>query len=174
MRLNSRFRAAIVAVVAALAVVVLPASGVVSAQPQAAPTVSLIGAVQHPKTLGVADLAKMPSRWLPVVFDTSNGTEAHLFRGPTLYDVVQAAGPKFNPAQKNDQLRFVVLGTGTDGYRAVVSWAEVDPAFARIPVLLAYSQDGKRLERPRLVVPGDIKGGRYVSDLAQLKLAGVS
>jgi hypothetical protein len=48
----------------------------------------------------------------------------------------------------------------------------VDPAFAKRPVLLATEQDGQPLdaEGPRLVVPGDIKGGRYVSGVVHVKL----
>lgn len=40
--------------------------------------------------------------------------------------------------------------------------------------LLATEQDGTPLPRPRLVVPGDRKGGRYVSDLVELKVVRVA
>lgn len=32
-------------------------------------------------------------------------------------------------------------------------------------------EDGKALARPRLVGPGDVEGGRYVSDLVELKVS---
>jgi len=40
-------------------------------------------------------------------------------------------------------------------------------------VLLAVIQDGQPLTQPRLVVPGDIHGGRYVSDVVSVRLGRV-
>jgi hypothetical protein len=39
-------------------------------------------------------------------------------------------------------------------------------------VLLAYAEDGNDLcaDGPRLVVPGDIGGGRYVSEVVRVKV----
>jgi hypothetical protein len=34
----------------------------------------------------------------------------------------------------------------------------------------AYAEDGRALEKPRLVVPGDGKGGRYVGRLTELRV----
>ncbi len=51
---------------------------------------------------------------------------------------------------------------------------EFSPDFGAIPVLLAYTEDGKPLSAPRLVVPGDKKGGRYVSGLTGLKVVDLS
>lgn len=70
------------------------------------------------------------------------------------------------------ELTLTVLVTATDGYRSVVAWAEFDPDFAGTEVLLAYREDGQRLDRPQLVVPGDKKGGRYVSDVTEVQLTG--
>lgn len=36
--------------------------------------------------------------------------------------------------------------------------------------LLAFEEDGRALERPRLVVPGDAHGGRYVTDVSTVSL----
>ncbi|MFC6010446.1 hypothetical protein [Nocardia lasii] len=49
-----------------------------------------------------------------------------------------------------------------------MAWGEFDPGFAATPVLVAYREDEVDLAAPRLVVPGDIKGGRYVSELTSL------
>jgi len=38
---------------------------------------------------------------------------------------------------------------------------------------LAVIQDGQPLTQPRLVVPGDIHGGRYVSDVISVRLGRV-
>ena len=62
--------------------------------------------------------------------------------------------------------------SATDNYRALVAWGEIDPGFDNKEVLLATSQDGNPLDSagPRLVVPGDISGGRYVSNVNRVFL----
>ena len=45
----------------------------------------------------------------------------------------------------------------------LVSYGEIAPDFGNRGALRA-TQDSTPLARPRLVVPGDVKGGRYVSD----------
>lgn len=61
----------------------------------------------------------------------------------------------------------------TFGYQALVAWAEFDPDFAGTTMLVALTEDGAPAAdgRPRLVVPGDLKGGRYVSGLVRLHLS---
>jgi hypothetical protein len=71
-------------------------------------------------------------------------------------------------------LRWYAVVTGTDGYQAVIAWGEIDPGFEGKPVLLAYEQDGQLLGpsdgMARLVVPGDQRGGRYVSNVRTIAL----
>jgi hypothetical protein len=91
-----------------------------------------------------------------------------------LLDLLQRATPRFEPERKNDWLRHAVLARGTDGYEAVVAWGEFDPDFGARRVLVAFEDDGQRLERPRLVVQGDRHGGRNVSDIDRISLVLVS
>ena len=74
------------------------------------------------------------------------------------------------PTARTTRSRFGVLAVGADGYAALVSFGEISPEFGDRGVLLATAEDGKPLERPRLVVPGDVKGGRYVSDVVELRV----
>jgi hypothetical protein len=37
-----------------------------------------------------------------------------------------------------------------------------------VPLLVSLSEDGQALAQPRLVVDGDVKGGRYVSGVVDL------
>jgi hypothetical protein len=76
-------------------------------------------------------------------FDSSKGPQAHTYVGALLSDVVDSADPREADA-KNPLLRLVVRAAASDGY------------------------DGQPLDHPRLVVPSDKKGGRYVSDLTEL------
>ena len=129
------------------------------------------GDVARPMRLTVSDLRRRwPRQGETVRFGSEVGTQRHTYRGALLTDVLTSAKPRFDAAVKNDPLRFAVRVGATDGYAAVVSWGEVDPAFGGTRVLLAVSEDHKPLTRPRLVVPGDLKGGRYVSDVNSVRL----
>jgi hypothetical protein len=64
---------------------------------------------------------------------------------------------------KNADLRYFAEAIGSDQYAAIVAVGEIDPFFGDKPVLLAVNEDGKAFAQPRLIVPGDVHGGRYVS-----------
>jgi len=59
-----------------------------------------------------------------------------------------------------------VAAVGSDGYVATVTPAEA--SFGGRTLLLSTSEDGVGLVQPRLVVSGDVHGGRYVSDVVRL------
>jgi DMSO/TMAO reductase YedYZ molybdopterin-dependent catalytic subunit len=143
------------------------------AQP-ATPVLLVTGAVTKPLTLTTDDLRGFPQHRERVTFATDGGRESHTYTGARLLDVMTAAGPRTDPAVKNPKLGLAVAATGADGYTATVSWGEFDPDFAGTDVLVALTQDHRALTRPRLVVPGDAKGGRYVRDLVQLELVDVA
>ncbi|GAA4183083.1 molybdopterin-binding oxidoreductase [Streptosporangium oxazolinicum] len=142
---------------------------------EAAPAVKVRGDVAHPRSFTLARLRSLPQHTVRVRYQSSRGTEKHTFTGPLLGDVLALTKPRLDAETKNDQLRFFVAATGSDGYRAIVSLSELDPAFSGKKVLLAVSQDGASLdaEGPRLVVPGDVKGGRYVSGVVHLHVGDV-
>jgi hypothetical protein len=165
-----------------LAVLVLAAAaalpGASAAPPEAAKTVATFhvrGTVTTPLVLRLHDLRALPQHTETVTFQAGPVSETHVFRGPYLRDVIGLAGPVFDPAIKNDSLRHVVAVTGSDGYRVVVAWGEIDPGFEGKPVLVAIKQDGALLTAPgpRLVVPGDLRGGRYVFGIADIDLVDV-
>jgi hypothetical protein len=88
--------------------------------------------------------------------------------GVLLLDLLQRAKPKFDLKKKRDALRYAVLVHGTDGYATAISWGEMDPDFADKPILVTVEENGKRLERPGLIVPGDKHGGRHVYDMDKI------
>lgn len=134
------------------------------------PTFVVDGQVAEPLTLTVDELRDFPVQRQKVRFVSGTGTQTHRYQGALLLDVLTAAKPQFDPAVKNDKLRHAVLVGATDNYQAVVAWGEIDPSFANTRVLLAFEEDGVALERPRLVVPGDKHGGRYVTDVNSVSL----
>ncbi|MFC7582828.1 molybdopterin-dependent oxidoreductase [Nonomuraea antimicrobica] len=134
---------------------------------------TLSGEVRTPAALSVAALRSMPQRETIVTFECrSSGLRRHHFSGPLLMDVLQAAGPLFDPAERKDRLRFLVSVLGRDGHRAVLSWGELDPEFGNAAALLAVAMDCRDLDEqgPHLVVPGDRCGARHVSGVAKIRV----
>jgi hypothetical protein len=114
----------------------------------------------------------LQSHNVSVTFQAGQAVEHHTFTGFLLFDVLNHLKPQFDPDVKNDKLRFYVSATGTDDYQAIVAWGELDPGFENKPILLAVTQDGQSLAAQglRLVVPDDIRGGRYVSLIDTVRL----
>ncbi|MFE5677513.1 molybdopterin-dependent oxidoreductase [Streptomyces erythrochromogenes] len=133
--------------------------------------VRIAGQVDKPSTVTLASLRALPQTSVEVEYTSAKGQQKHTYQGVLLHDVLKDAQPRFDASKKNGQLRGIVAATGGGDYRAVFAWAELDPGFARSRILLAVSEDGKPFDDaqgPRLVVPQDTKGGRYVSELNQL------
>jgi hypothetical protein len=110
-------------------------------------------------TLTAPELAALPPETLQASFvagtTTTNVTEV----GPSLDEVLRAAHVPFGVGTW-------VAGVGDDGYVAVVTPAEqwVGGKYLQI----SLNENGAALSEPRLVVDGDVKGGRYVSGLVDL------
>ncbi|OIJ66965.1 molybdopterin-dependent oxidoreductase [Streptomyces mangrovisoli] len=141
-----------------------------------APAVLALGGdVARPVRLTVSDLLSWPQHRVRVTFEcATSGVRHHGFAGPLLHDVLCDAGPGFDPARRKDRLRFLIAVSGTDGHRALLSWAEIDPDFAHAPVLLAVGIDDTSLDGagPQLVLPQDRCGARYVSGVNAIRVDG--
>jgi DMSO/TMAO reductase YedYZ molybdopterin-dependent catalytic subunit len=177
---TTRLRPLALAVIATAAAMALSVSGVMAydhpgklPKPPAAATFVVTGNVQHKLRLTVADLAAMVNQQtVDVTYHAGTGTEQHVFTGPLLLDVLTSAVPEFDPAIKNDKLRHFISVTASDTYQALVAYGEIDPSFENKKVLLAVTQDGVPLtdQGPRLVVPGDMAGGRFVTGVVKVTI----
>lgn len=137
----------------------------------------LTGAVQTPQTFDPAALAALPpSRQTVDFFAGASGLVSQTYIGVSLNDLLAKAGIIVDPTVKNDVLRYYVVVTGTDCYEVLLSLGELEPDFGgSAQVLVAYAYgDGTPLSASegamRLVVPGDKKGGRYVSNIARISV----
>jgi DMSO/TMAO reductase YedYZ molybdopterin-dependent catalytic subunit len=146
------------------------ATGAALAAPSTQLTLS--GDVEHAGVLKLGDLQALPAVTQSVSFGSGTGTQAHTYTGASLWSTL---GIQTHPAVKNDILNKVVLVTGTDGYRTVFSGGELSPSFGNRPDLLAYSETINGVTAPlagdgfaRITAPGDVKGGRYVSNVASI------
>ena len=110
------------------------------------------GEIGEPVLASTADVVgnlgslPFPARTVTVTFRAGNATEQHTFTGVLLYDVITFLVPQFNPAVRNDQLRFYVAATGSDGYQAIVSLGR-DPSDVREQGRLAGLHPGRGVAR---------------------------
>lgn len=115
------------------------------------------------RSLSGDQLRRLPARTRHVSYGSASGQQTHTEYGPALETVLWRAGlPALGRCN-------VVTGIGDDGYRASVTPGEARSGGRGLQVSLA--EDGTRLASPRLVVDGDLKGGRYVSGLVALQLS---
>lgn len=131
--------------------------------------IALTGDLKAPKQLEATALAALPQRTVDVSLQSSKGTEKHIETGVPLASVLPVDALATTD-RKNDQLSFAVLAVGADGYSAAFAYGDVSADFGNRGLLVALQEDGKALAQPRLVVPGDVKGGRYVGDLVELRI----
>jgi hypothetical protein len=89
------------------------------------PSFSIDGMVTSPATFALADLQTLPSQIVSVQFTSGAGLEQHSYQGVPLYALLMAAGPQFNPSQKNDRLSWYVSVRAIDGYQAVSSISSI-------------------------------------------------
>jgi DMSO/TMAO reductase YedYZ molybdopterin-dependent catalytic subunit len=181
-------KSAFLAVFAAMCSVVLASCGggssvntvpvsVATTPPPGGPTTSLAltGLLSTPGTLAIAQLNALPQTSVTTNAQTSTGSlGVHTYTGPLLYNVLESAGPTADPTIKNDLLRRGIVITGSDGYQTGIAWGEIDPRFAGKQIIVATSQDGAPLPASsgfaRLIVPGDVFAGRYISNVASINI----
>ncbi len=143
-------------------------SGAVATTP-AAGSVLVNGDVANPTTYTFTQLQALPQLNQTVSFLSGTTPNTLTESGPTIYSLVMAAKPKFLACDKNDKLRFVVEVTSSeDGYAALMSFGELDPALDNTLSLASLLENAasQASTGPRSTVPGDVKGGRYVSGAA--------
>jgi hypothetical protein len=135
-------------------------------------SVTINGEVARPETLTLDQLGSE----FPQVTQTdtlrSRTTKMNTEIGPTLFDVLSAAEPKFTfcPGGGSNDLDFYVeVTSGDDGSAVLVSWPELDPAYDGDQILLSVNENGKPTTPsgtgdigPRLTVPEDNEAGRYL------------
>lgn len=140
---------------------------------QAAPSISVTGAVAQPLTLTAADLASMPRA---TVSTNSNGI-ATTYEGVWVGDVLKKAGLPLGPALRGAALSYYVVAAASDGYQVVFSLGELDPEMTDGQFLLADKANGKPLFGEngsfRLVIPKDKRGARSIRMLTALRIVQV-
>jgi len=131
-----------------------------------APSVAVSGAVTAPRQFDLAALQALPA--------TAQTVGGSVYTGVSLWTLLNTVtGLRYDSTVKNATLAMYAVATGSDGYKALVSLGEIDPGVGNRTALVAYSVDGAPLGRngvARLVVPGDTKLGRSVSNLQSIEV----
>jgi len=134
----------------------------------APPAVVIGGRVAHVLRVDAAKLAASPRRALDAA---DHGTPAH-WEGVALADLLREAGVPLGDALRGRHLATYVRVTAADGYVAVFSLAELDPAMHDGTVLLADRRDGAALDAKkgpfRLVAAGDKRPARWVRQVVAI------
>jgi DMSO/TMAO reductase YedYZ molybdopterin-dependent catalytic subunit len=102
-----------------------------------------------------------------------DGSQA-TYEGVWLGEVLDAGCDSIARLDKHGSLRAVVKVTAADGFVAVVAMAEALKDFSDHPVMLAWQRNGEPLSDLhgpyQLVVPDDLKPGRYVRQVKLLEV----
>lgn len=148
----------------------------ISGSAEAGPTTSfdVTGDVVAPVTYTLPTLQSLPPTTETVTYQTGGGPQTGTFTGPTLWSLLNTVG-LVSPPVKNGSLRQYVVATGSDGYSAAFSLGELNPRFggSNPQDLVAYDLNGAPLGSSgfaRVVAAKDNFGGRYVSNLANLRV----
>ncbi|MUG93484.1 molybdopterin-dependent oxidoreductase [Scytonema sp. UIC 10036] len=138
------------------------------------------GQVVNRKTFTLSDLQSLPSSEVTVSFLTGQGQETRTYVGVPLWQLIESVGglkPNPDPSVKNNLLRQYVVLEATDCYQVVLAVGEIQPNFENKQVLVAYATNDDPSLGPqlltnegfaRLVVPGDARGGRYISNIRRI------
>ncbi|MES2183793.1 MAG: molybdopterin-binding oxidoreductase [Pseudomonadota bacterium] len=130
------------------------------------PSFAVSGAVLRPQTFTLAALQALPA--------TTQAIAGTSYTGVSLFTLLNSVtGLAVDATAKNPSLAMYAVATGSDGYKAMVSLGEIDPGFGNRGALIAYQTAGAGLGPngvARLVVDGDVKQGRSVSNLVAIEV----
>jgi DMSO/TMAO reductase YedYZ molybdopterin-dependent catalytic subunit len=149
----------------ALACAVVPAA----AQSQGS-TLAIAGDISNPLTISAADLKNMPRTSVTLM---AEGRETR-YEGVLVGELLKRAGASLGRDLSGGALATYVVASASDGYQAVFSLAELDPAFTANDIIVADSADGKPLlenQGPlRIVAPHEKRGARSVRMVQKLEI----
>jgi hypothetical protein len=118
------------------------------------------------------ELKAMPQKTVTVHNPHTNADET--YSGVPLMDLLAKDGVPHGHDLRGKGLAEYVVATGSDGYKAVLALAEVDPEFHSGDVIVADAMDGKPLDVKtgpfRLVVTEDKRPARSVHNLVSIEV----
>ena len=124
------------------------------------------------KSFDPVAFAALPHQTLTVENGHTHAKES--YSGVALIDLLALLGAPAGAAVKGKALGEYIVATGSDGYKAVLALAEIEPGFHPGTVMVADSLDGKPLDAKegpwKLVVSEDAKPARSVHNLVRVEV----
>ena len=137
---------------------------------------TITGDVEHPLSLSLDDLSKMPRTTLKVTNPHAKKDET--FEGVALSELLKQAGVPQGPKLRGAAMATYLIAEAADGYRVIFSLAELDFDFQDSEVIVADRMDGKPLDDKagpfRLVAPHDKRPARWIRMLQSIKVVTVA
>ncbi len=131
---------------------------------------SVGGDVPKPFTLSLDELRALPHVTIQAMNEHEHRQET--YEGVPLVDLLKRAGAPQGEQIRGALMTLYVVAEGSDGYRALFSLAELDPAFEDSGVIVADRMDGALMTGDvgplRLVVPHDKRPARWVRMLQSI------
>ena len=143
----------------------------VHAWSEASETAALDGVVKQPLVLDETLLKSLTPVTVDVTFESAQGKKSGCYTGVLLWSLLEKAEPIDAPG-KNASLKHTLLITGRDGYAVALAIGEIDPRYEGKQIIIAYAGGDRSasMSSLRLVVPGDVHGGRNVRDVAKIEV----
>lgn len=156
-----------------VALKIAPPSGPVAVYPPEKDSLLISARPYHDDvSLKPAEFKALQHTTITVHNSHSNADET--YSGVPLSDLLTKFGAPLGKELHGSALALYIVATGSDGYQAVLSLAEVDPSFHPGDVIVADSMDGKPLDAKagpfKLVVSQDKRPARSVRNLISLRL----
>jgi len=126
----------------------------------------------HKSVLSAADLKAMTH--ISVTIHNAHTEADETYSGVRLVDLLSKLGAPVGSDLRGKALANYIVATGSDGYKAVLALAEIDPSFHPGEVLVADTMNGKPLDAHsgplKLVVTEDKRPARSVRNLTSIEL----
>lgn len=139
--------------------------------------VALTGLLDRPGMVDAAVLRAYQAVEVTTVAATGHGGQSvapRRYAGVRLYDVLDGAGIRLDPAVNEDFLSKVVAVTSADGDAVVIAGGEIEPRFMNGDVIVAAEraggEPGDASSGLRLVLPFDRKPRRWAKALVSIEL----
>jgi hypothetical protein len=120
----------------------------------------------------LSELKAMPQK--TVSFHNVHTSADETYSGVPLVNLLASLGAPHGKDLHGKGLSEYVVATGSDGYKAVLALAEVDPEFHPGDVIVADAMDGKPLDAKngpyKLVVTEDKRPARSVHNLVSIEV----
>ena len=152
----------------------IAATGSPTVTPESSRNDLVISAYPYHTPLGYspADLKALPH--ISVTIHNSHTNADETYAGVRLADLLVPLGVPLGNELRGEALTHCVVATGSDGYEAVLSLAEIDPSFHPGEILVADTMNGKPLDAHsgpfKLVVTEDKRPARSVRNLTTIEL----